>query len=85
MMSKPLLINTTPLSPHGSTPREFQRLQADVGRLRKDHARAEGHKQGQEDQVKHLQRELQSELYATTEERYTSMVIDLKVRRRRTL
>ena len=76
-----------PMAPHPShlvtpPPREYQRLQTDVDRLRKDHARAEGHKQGQEDQVRHLQRELQSELYATTEERYTNMVIDLKVRGR---
>lgn len=58
---------------------EYQRLQADVERLRKEQARTEGHKLGQEDQVRLLQKELQSELYSTTEERYMDMVIKLKV------
>ena len=59
---------------------EYQRLQTDVDRLRKDQARAEGHKLGLEDHVKHLQMELQSELYSGIEEKHMDMVIKLKVR-----
>ena len=64
---------------HAPPTSEYQRLRVDVERLRKDHARAEGHKLGQEDQVRHLKRELQSDLYATTEKRYMEMFIKLKV------
>lgn len=60
---------------------EYQRLQADVDRLRKEQARAEGHKLGVEDQVRHLQKELQSEMYSGLEDRYMDMVIKLKVRK----
>ena len=68
----------TPLPPWSC--REFQRLQADVDRLRKEHARAEGQRLGQEDQVRHLRRELQSDLYCNTEQRHMDMLIKLKVR-----
>ena len=71
------------MAPHFIAPptsSEYQRLQADVDRLRKECARAEGHKLGQEDQVRHLQKELQSDLYSKTEERHIEMVIKLKVR-----
>ena len=59
---------------------EMQQLQTDVDRLRIEKTRVEGHKQGQEDHVRHFQRDLQSELYAGIGDRYRDMQIQLKVR-----
>ena len=42
-------------------------------------ARVEGHKQGQDDQVRHLQRELQSDMYKDTDARHKDMLITLRV------
>ena len=39
----------------------------------------EGHKQGQDDQVRHLQRELQSDMYKDTDTRHKDMLIKLRV------
>ena len=39
----------------------------------------EGHKQGQDDQVRHLQRELQSDMYKDTDARHKDMLIKLRV------
>ncbi len=58
---------------------EFQRLKNDISRLHKEQALAEGREIGQKDQVSHLQRELESELYAGVEDRYMDMLIKLKV------
>ena len=59
---------------------EKQQLQTDVDRLRIEKTHVEGHKQGQEDHVRHFQRDLQSELYAGIEDRYRDKQIQVKVR-----
>lgn len=42
-------------------------------------ARAEGHKLGQEDQVRHTQRELQADIYKEADSRHRDMLITLRV------
>ena len=59
--------------------REFSQLQRQADHLRKEQARREGQKQGQEDQARHIQRELQSDLYSGTEARHKDMLAKLKV------
>ena len=59
--------------------REFSRLQRQADHLRKEQARREGQKQGQEDQARHLKRELESDLYSGTEARHKDMLAKLKV------
>ena len=39
----------------------------------------EGHKLGQDDQVRHLQRDLQSDMYRDTDARHKDMLIKLRV------
>ena len=43
-------------------------------------ARVEGHRQGQEEQVRHFERELQGGLYKDVVTRHTSKLVELTVR-----
>ena len=42
-------------------------------------ARVEGHKLGREDQVRHMQRELQEDIYKEADSRHRDMLIRLRV------
>ena len=51
-----------------------------MDQLRKEHSRREGQTQGQEDQIRHFQRELESDLYSGTGVRHRDMLAKLKVK-----
>eukprot|EP00731_Ephydatia_muelleri_P020288 Em0013g15a len=57
---------------------EYHRLQEDTDRLRKEEARQEGHRVGQEDQLRHWQKELQSDMYRDVGTRHYNMLVVLK-------
>eukprot|EP00731_Ephydatia_muelleri_P020296 Em0013g23a len=57
---------------------EYHRLQEDTDRLRKEEARQEGHRVGQEDQLRHWQKELQSDMYRDVGTKHYNMLVVLK-------
>ena len=58
---------------------EYHRLQEETDRLRKEEARQEGHRVGQEDQLRHWQKELQTDMYRDVGTRHYNMLVVFKV------
>lgn len=57
---------------------EYQRLQEKMEHLRKEEARQEGHRVGQEDQLRHWQKELQSDMFKDVSTKHYNMLVVLK-------